>query len=156
MSSNTLNQSPLLRTSRSFPQDSQPLSVEINRSYVDIAEKMNDRTIGLFPTNKSIQNGEKWYLTASKVQSAFRQVYPFTSAGNIAHGLKINQIGGFTRIYGTFTDGTNWYPLPYVDINAASNQVSIMIDPTNIEIIAGGGAPSITSGMAILEWLSNS
>ena len=66
-----------------------------------------------------------------------------------------HDMGGFTRIYGTFTDGTNWYPLPYVDETSATDQISLVVDATNIAITAGGGAPpSITRGYVILEWLS--
>lgn len=61
----------------------------------------------------------------------------------------------FTRIYGVFTDGTVYYPLPYVDVVAVNNQVNVVVNATNIVITAGGGAPpSITSGYVILEWLS--
>jgi hypothetical protein len=155
MSTNIVNQSPFLRTTRNFPQEAQPLAVEINRSYVDIAEKVNDRGIGIFPAVRPAQNGEKWYIRGNKAQGGFRQIYSFVAPGNIPHGINLANIYGLARIYGTFTDGTNWYPLPYVDINAAANQVSLVIDPTNIEINPGPGAPAITSGTVVLEWLSD-
>jgi len=53
------------------------------------------------------------------------------------------------------TDGTNWYPLPYVDVIAANNQINVIVTPTDIVITAGAGAPPvITSGWVILEWLA--
>lgn len=155
MSSNIVNQVPFLRTSRNFPQDSQPLAVEINKSYVDIANSVNARVIGIFSENKPSLTGESWFLNSGRQQS-FRQIYPFTAAGNIAHGINTSAISRFIRIYGMFTDGTSWYPLPYVDAAAANNQVSVKVTSTNIVITAGGGSPpSITSGVAVLEWLSN-
>lgn len=156
MSTNILNQAPFLRTTRSFPQEIQAISVEIDRAYVDIANSVNTRTIGIFPVNKPIVNGESWFLGGSTLrQQALRQVYQFSGAGTIAHGINTTTLTGFTRIYGSFTNGTNFYPLPYIDATAANNQIEIYIGPTNINIVAGGGAPpAIVSGTIVLEWLS--
>jgi hypothetical protein len=147
---------PYLRVQRNFPQESQALSVEINKSYVDVATAVNNRTIGIFPVNAPVVTGETWFINGeSGRQQTLRQLYTFTSAGSIAHGIVVANISGFTRIYGTFTDGTNWYPLPYVDVTAANNQVNVYVSPTSIVITAGGGSPpSITSGYCVLEWLA--
>jgi len=155
MSQPTQN-TPYLRSQRKFPVDSlQALQVEIDKSYVDVAQKVNARTIGIFPVNTNVVTGESWYLTGVK-QQTLRQVYTITGTGNIAHGLTLSQLSGFTRIYGTFTDGTNWFPLPYVDVVAANNQVNIVITGTNIVITAGGGSPpAVVSGWVVLEWLTN-
>lgn len=156
MSSNIINQTPYLRTSRHFPQDAQPLAVEVNRSYVDTANAVNLRTIGIFPVNVPAVTGESWFVSNNQRQQTFRRVYTFTSAGSIAHGINFAGITGFTRTYGEFTNGTNWYPLPYVDVVSATNQVNVIVTPTNIVITAGAGAPpAITNGYVILEWLSN-
>jgi len=150
----SVNPAPFLRTSRNFPQDSQALSVELNRSYLDLAGAINFRSIGIFPVNTYAQTGESWFFTSQR-QLGFRQVYTFTAAGNIPHGINLAQYGPFVKIYGTFTDGTNWYPLPYVSATAANNQVEVKLTPTNIVITAGGGSPpSISSGSIILEWIS--
>jgi hypothetical protein len=155
MTSNVVNQVPYLRTTRTFPQEAQPLSVEINRSYLDIAAKVNERVIGIFPTTRPAITGETWFYGQNKQQQGQRQVYTFTSAGSIAHGINLDQIAGFTRIFGTFTNGTNWYPLPYVDVVLATNQVNLYVSPTSIVITAGAGSPpSISSGFVVLEWLS--
>lgn len=101
MSANVSNQTSFLRTSREFPLESQPLSVELNKSYIDIAIAVNSRVIGIFPTNRAAITGESWFLTNQK-QQTLRQIYPFTAAGNIAHGINTATIFGFTRIYGAF------------------------------------------------------
>ena len=149
-----------LRTSRQFPEEIKQLCLEINKSYVDVANAVNSRTIGLFPINVPAITGDQWFsLNSSSTgqrNQTLRQVYQFTSAAPINHGILINEISGFTRIYGTFTDGTNWYPLPYVDVADATNQINIYVSPTQIVISAGAGSPpSITSGYVVLEWLSN-
>lgn len=153
----TIN-SALLRIQRNFPQDSpQALSVELDKMYIDVARNVNDRTIGLFPMNRAALTGESWFLLGSnQKQQGQRQVYTFTAAGNIPHTLNLSEIGSFVRIFGTFTDGTNWYPLPYTDVSSATNQVAVKVTGTNIVITAGGGSPpSITSGIVVLEWINN-
>lgn len=155
MSTNIANQVPFLRTSRSFPEESQALSVEISKTYVDIANCVNQRTIGLFPTNRPAITGNSWFIMNQR-QQTLRQIYPFTSAGNIAHGLNLSQIAGFAAIYGTFTDGSIYYPLPYVNVVDATNQVSVTVTGTNIVIVAGGGSPpTISKGFVVLEWIAN-
>jgi hypothetical protein len=156
-----VQQSPFLRVQRNFPPDNpQALSIEVDRAYCDTAAKVNARTIGIFPLNMPIITGEKWFINSTangvaQTLQSLRQVYTFTGAGNIAHGINFTGISGFSRIYGTFTDGTDWYPLPYVDAISATNQVALKVTPTNIVITAGAGSPpSITSGYVVLEWLS--
>lgn len=155
MSSNIINTQPYLITSRKFPKDASLLSDEVDRSYVDIASKMNQRVIGVFATVPSI-TGENWFTGGgNEKQQTIRRVYQVTGAGNIAHGIDLTKISGFTRIYGTFTDGSIWYSLPYVNVVAANNQVSITVTSSNIVITAGGGSPpTISSGYVVLEWLS--
>lgn len=156
MSTNIVNQSPFLRTSREFPEEMHQLTVEVNRAYVDIANVVNDREIGLYPANRPAMNGQRFYIQGNSPQQGFRQIYTFTAAGNIAHGITTSNIYGFTHIYGAFTDGSVWYPLPYVNATAANNQVSVTVTSTNIVITAGGGSPpTITKGVVVLEWITN-
>lgn len=158
MSSNLLNQSPYLREQRNFPTDTVgKLSVELDKSYLDIANTVNTRTISLYAVNKQVVNGEAWFVSGgNKKQQALRQVYVVTGTGNIPHGITTSTIAGFTRIYGTFTDGSIWYPLPYVNATAANNQIQITVTSANIVITAGGGAPpTVSSGFVVLEWISS-
>ena len=154
MSSNIVNQVPYLRTSRSFPQEAQPLAVEVNRSYIDVAEKVNDRIIGVYPTNHPAINGESWFVTSRK-QQAFRQIYSFTATGSIAHGINWNSVYFISpNSYGSFTDGTNWYGVAYLGSTAVMAEVSFYVTSTNIVVLAGAGAPTITQGYINLEWIS--
>lgn len=156
MSSNITNPASYLRTSRTFPQEAQPLSVEINKSYVDIANAVNNRTIGLYPTNRPAVTGESWFVNQNQRQQTLRQVFNITGAGNYPHNLNFDSLYGFSAIYGTFTDGTFWFPLPYINVTSALNQIALVIDQTNILIIVGGGSPpTIVRGFVVLEWLSN-
>ena len=60
--SSPINVTPYLRTSRSFPKDIDLLQVEVDKSYIDIAQKVNDRSIGIYPTNRPAITGDTWYL----------------------------------------------------------------------------------------------
>ena len=161
MSVNVQNKSPYLRTSRTFPTDAQALSVEMSKSYVDIANNVNVRTIGIFAPASTV-TGNSWFLQGpNSRQQTLRQIYTFVTANlpNIAHGINFGNISGFVAIYGTFIDVTAppgvWYPLPYVDATAANNQVALSVDGTNIVIKVGGGTPpTVSSGFVVLEWLS--
>jgi hypothetical protein len=155
MTSNSMPQkSPYLRNQRLFPnEDVKALSNENDRAYIDIATKVNDRRIGIFAVGNQLVTGESWYLTPQK-QQTLCQVYQFTATGNVAHGLNFATITSFTKCQGSFTDGTNHYGAIYASNTVIAGQVSFDLTPTNIVIQAGAGAPSITSGIIILEWLS--
>lgn len=152
----TLQQSPYLRAQRQFPNnDLQELANETDHAYIDIAGKVNARTIGLYAVNFPMVTGESWYLQGQpQRQQTLRQVYTFTATGNIAHGINFASISLFTKPFGSFTDGTNWYGAIYAGSTAIAGEVSFYITPTNIVVVAGAGAPSITSGIIVLEWLS--
>jgi hypothetical protein len=151
---NNVLQVPFLRTSRNFPLEAQPLAVEVNRSYVDVANAVNVRTIGIFSTNRPALTGETWFVIDNQRQQTFRQVYNFTAAGNIAHGISFQNITAFTKPSGSFTDGTNWYGCIFGSNVAIAGQVSFYITPTNIVVLSGAGAPAIVSGLIVLEWMS--
>ena len=156
MSANVVNQMPYLRTSREFPTDTGDLSVILNKSYIDTANAVNGRIIGTFPTTRPAITGEAWFFGGKKYQG-LRQVYQLSSTDTtIPHNIDLNTIRGFTKIYGTFTDGTDWYPLPYVDETAVTDQIALVVDASNIQINKGGGGgqPTVQEGFIVLEWIS--
>jgi hypothetical protein len=154
-----VNQVPYLRTSREFPEGAQQLTQEVSKSYVDIAGAVNNRVIGIYPSNRPAITGKTYYLTPGRVNQSLRQVYRFTSITTnpilIPHGIKFADVAVFAEIFGTAFDGTNYYPLPYVDETLATNQISVKVDATNIVITLGATAPAITSGLLTIEFLVN-
>lgn len=156
---NIVNKVPYLRTSREFPEGAKELTQEVSKSYIDIAGAVNSRVIGLFPSNRPAITGKIYYLTPGRTNQSLRQVYiftTFTSPMSIPHGINFKDVAAFSEIYGTAFDGTNYYPLPYVDVVSATNQINVIITPENIVITAGAGSPpGITSGLITLEWLVN-
>lgn len=156
MSSNIVNQVPYLRTSRNFPQEAQPLSVEMNKSYVDVANAVNNRTIGIYTINRPCVNGESWFITSGQKQQAFRQIYDISSTAAFNHNINFQNVERFTVIRGIGFDGTNYYPIPYVSPVAAADNMGLFVSPTQVVITTGAGSPVLTKGTIILEWLSQS
>lgn len=160
MAANIVNQVAFLRTSREFPPETQQLSVEVDKAYIDTANAVNNRTISIFPTARPAVNGESWFIQSNQRQQAFRQVFISTiTAGAfnpIAHGIKNVQPGQFIRCFGEYTDGTNTYGLIYGSNSATTipGQISFYVSPTQIVFIADPAAPVPTSGIVVLEWIS--
>lgn len=152
-----LQVSPYLKTQWQFPYDDlRDLSHQIDIAYIDIASKVNNRIVGLFATGFPMVNGERWYVGGSNTpQQALRQVYTFTGAGSIPHGIDFASLSLVTsKSYGSYTDGTNWYGVIYASSVAIAGQATFYVTPTNIVITLGAGVPAITSGIIVLEWLS--
>ncbi len=151
---NIVNQTPYLRTSRSFPADINLLSVEINRTYLDIANAVNQRIISLFPVNRPAVTGESWFFDRNNKQQTFRQLYTFTNTTAINHGITVSTPGQFTRCFGSYTDGINNYSLPWSTSVAIAGQITFYVTATQIVFLIGAGAPALSSGRIVLEYLS--
>jgi len=155
MSANITNQVAYLRTSRSFPQDPQELAVQLSKSYIDVAGAVNDRTIGIYPTQKPAVTGEAFYLSNNQKQQTLRQVFTFTATTAITHGITITDSNQFTCCYGSYTDGTSSFGLPFGTSVAMAGLISFYVSATQIVFVLGAGAPALTSGRIVLQWLSN-
>lgn len=149
------NPGNFLRTSRNFPTDPQELSVELSKMYIDVATETNARISGIYGTGSQIITSEAWFINGQNGrQFSLRQVYTFTGAGSIPHGINPASISQFTKCSGEYTDGTNWYGVIFASSVTIAGQVSFYVTPTNLVILADGGAPAIVSGTIVLEWLS--
>lgn len=161
MSSNIPNVTPFLRSSRFFPdKNPQALSVQIDRAYLETAAAVNARTIGIFPTNGSVVTGETFYLQGPSSSSmgqksqGLRQTYEFTGFTAFNHNINTQSLIIPYTLKGFFTDGTNYYPLPYVDGATATNNVGLSLSPTQVLFTTGATAPTPTYGIVIVEWVS--
>lgn len=151
-----VNPSPYIRTSRDFPEDPIQLSVELSRTYVDIAQKINDRVIGIYTTNRPSVTGSNYYLSGQTRQQELRQVYTFTSTSSIVHGINVIDPDQFTLCYGTYTDGTNSFGLIFGNSGGTvPNNISFYITSTQIVFQVDAGAVALTSGKIVLQWLSS-
>lgn len=156
MNSNRIvNQFPYLRAQRKFPDDSRELITELDRSYVDIANMVNTRSIALFTMNKPTNTGQSWHFQGNiDRKQALRQIYPFNSIGSIPHGIPSTEYLYFTRCFGFYTDGTNFYGAPFGSNSPLSDQITFYVTPSNIVVLSSGSPPSITQGYIVLEWLT--
>jgi hypothetical protein len=160
MSTNFVEQAPFLRTSRAFPEDAAQLPVELTRAYVDIAGKVNTRTIGVYAVNHPAITGNNFFFSSQRNQS-FRQLYSFGAIAkgtslSIKHG--ITSLTQFISITGTcITDFPDYRPLPYVSNTNATDQIVLRVDTASASIVISNGATSanIISGLVILEWVGN-
>ncbi len=148
-------QSPYLRDQRQFPNDDlKELANQSDHAYIDIATKVNSRTIGIFANNFQIVTGESWYLNGQpQKQQTLRQVYQTDGYTAITHNIDFNTVSTFTVIRGIGFDGTNYFPIPYAHPLPGAS-LAIYVSPTLINFISGGGSPIIVRGIVILEWLS--
>ena len=155
--------SPYLPRQRNFPIDSaQVLGVELDKTYIEIAQRVNERTIGLFSVNLPSITGENWYLQGQpRINQTLREVYQF---GPIAPGTELDIPHGilnftqFTRIYGTvITNAPDFRPLPYIDPVTNTTGMALLVGTIAnvgvIRIVLGASAQPVVSGIVILEWL---
>lgn len=152
---NPINQNPYLRTSREFPPDLNQLCQEVDKSYIDVASAVNNRSIGLYPTDRPAVTGDSWYLEPRRRQQTQRQVFVFSSTSSIDHQIYSLRPTQICKAFGTYTDGTNSYGLLFGTSVAVAGLISFYITPTQIVFVNGAGAPALSSGRIVLEWLSN-
>ncbi len=164
---NTINGTPFLRTSRQFPEDLHQLTVEVNKSYIDIANIVNLRVIGSFPTNRAAQNGKNWYLNSTARQQGFQQVYTFGATGagvaitDIPLGFKLSSITEPGDMYGQYLSGTSWFGLIAANSIAIAGQISfylaVVASPTSdvIRFVVDAGAPAVVRGKVVIEWIAD-
>jgi hypothetical protein len=157
-----VNNVPYLRTTREFPLDPNKLTQEVSKSYLDIANAVNSRTIGIYPKNKPSITGNNYFLNSGRQQS-LRQVYTFGAIANgstIDLGFKLASINQIILMYGTYLSGTSYFGLIPADTTAITGQISFYIavngSSTSSDVITFVvDAPSITSGSIVVEWIAN-
>lgn len=161
---NQFYRQPYLKQQWQFPNsEAKDLASQVDKAYIDIAIKVNSRIIGIFPNNAPVVTGESWYISGgNQRQQTLRQIYNF---GAIAPGTELDIPTGitnlieFTRIYGTVVTTINDYrPLPYVDPGTPTTGMALLVGTIagiqQIRIVLGVTAAPVSSGVVVLEWLS--
>jgi hypothetical protein len=153
--------SPFLETYRQFPVgDDHNLEKQLINAYVSSSTAINNRTISTFDlhvvgNDDAIPNGERWYPASGqqRLRDGNRMTIQVSdSVLVVAHNIPL--INKVTRWYGTFFDGTFWWPLPYVDLVSVTNQINISVSSTQVIVTKGAGSPpSIVSGDVVLEYI---
>jgi hypothetical protein len=149
-----VRKTPYLITYRRFTNDE--LGNTLSKMYAEVAFAVNERSIGIFDKFLMV-TGNKWFNNEEQQErrQEFRRVYEFTNqvaSFTIPHEL--TDIDYFTRIYGTAITPTNFIPLPFVSITAATS-IEINVDSSNINILLDASSPSLTKGLIVLEYVMN-
>lgn len=169
-SSNSL-QITYLPTSRDFPEDPSQLRSVLTKSYEEISQAVNRRSIGVFNTFQVVTGNQYYSLTNNNIdkplqfRQSYRKVFPI---GTIAAGVTLTTAHGitgitqFVAIYGTAITAASvnpngkYIPIPYVSATTdVTFQVQIYANDTNFYIVNGAGADNIVSGTIVLEFLLN-
>lgn len=153
-------QNAFLITSRKFPQDPVELESVLTKSYTEIAQAINARTIGLYEIIQTT-TGNRYFSSGDPQnrRQSFRKLFPFDAivAGDteiINHG--ISGTITFVKIFGTCnTDAPDSRPIPYTSITNVDEQIQINVTTSQIIIMNGAGADNITNGIITLEYLLN-
>lgn len=153
--------SPFVPNFRQFPtQDSHNLERQLVNFHTQHSNAINNRTISTFPLHQVgfedfLPTGERWFPVSGKTiqRDGNRLVFQISdSTLTITHNIPL--INLVTRLYGTFYDSTNWWPLPYVDVTAANNQINVKVTATQVIVTKGAGAPpTISQGIVVVEWV---
>ena len=146
---------PFISTSTFFPDDFEEFRVKFLELYRDLSNAVNTREVGIYDLTEFL-TGENWSTPGNPQvkRKTYRKIFFFSDAAlTFAHG--ITGIVLTTHIYGSGTDGTNFFPIPYVSATAIANQIQVDVTPLNVVITKGGGAPAITDGTIVLEYLKN-
>lgn len=160
---------PFVPVYRQFPaNDAHNLEKQLVNQSVQFANAINNRTVSNFQLHvdgdsQMLPNGERWFPTAAqsttpqRLRDGFRLVVQVSDTPTVVLAVNhnITQINQVTRLYGAFFDSVNsvWLPLPYVDVLAAANQIGLKVSSTQIIVTKGAGAPSISNGIVVLEYL---
>jgi len=163
---------PFVPVYRQFPtSDPHNLEKQLVNFHTQTNTAVNNRTIGEFQLHvdgdsQMLPNGERWFPTAAqsttpqRLRDGFRLTVQVSDATTLIVNHNIPLINQQTRLYGDFFDGTQWWPLPYVDLLSVTNQINVRVTPTvgatsgQIIVTKGAGAPpAITLGIVVLEYL---
>lgn len=152
MMTTNLQTVPYLPQQKNFPQDPKQLPMVIDKAYIEIAQRVNERTIGIYAVNFPVITGNSYFLIGEpRKQQSLRQFYTAATTANIPHGINFSQIDRIVQMYGTWTDGTNWYGAIAASTVAIAGQVTFYLDPNNIIF---PGAPAVSQVNITIEWLS--
>jgi len=168
MSNNIVNQQPYIRTTWDLPDNSiNELVSQLDRDYIEIANAINYRTIGIFPANRPAIGGESWFFT-SKRQQNLRQIYQFNGPiaaypFDIPHNLDLYTIDYFTKCQGSIqTTSLNWIGAIYGSGNPLAGQITFVVLTNsapgvldgNIRLLNAAPTPVVKKGVIILDWVS--
>ena len=147
-------QSNQLPISIDFPEDEKDLREVLTTSYKKTVDSVNTKIGGLF-TLEEVANFERWFTVDSVTQTrnGYRKTFKLNpNSLTFAHGIQsLKQITDYRAIVKT-SDG-DFRKVPYVHITDITKQISMRVTETQVIIENGSTAPTIKSGIVVLEYL---
>jgi hypothetical protein len=159
---------PYLPTSRMFPVEQDKLIQVLSKTYLETAQAVNRRTIGIYNKFQSV-TGNQWYSTTTASnqniapRQSYRRVYTFGAIVAGAAALEIPHeltnlvqfvfIGGNCITAASVNPNGKYLPIPYTSAADVTEQIQIYVSDTSIFIVNGAGADNIISGTVVLEYL---
>jgi hypothetical protein len=159
-------QAPYLVTSRTYPEDDSQLRAVLTKSYIEIAQCVNKRTIGIY--NKfQIVTGNQYFSDANfniqdpiQFRQSYRQVYelaalPNTGTATIPTNITNIASATWVNIYGTVQSTTFATALTPWNMTMGEDAPYLRINLTtgNIEIITTTANWVTYSAIVVLEYL---
>ena len=148
-------------------KDFKELLIHLYQNINKISLSLNTRDAGYY-TEQEFINGQLFPGTAHVAGEAspeLRQVFrklikfgalPNTATKSVAHNITVNNNLTFTRIYGASSNKVahTYLPLPYAS-PVLNQNISLLIDSTNIIIATGINRASFTDTWIIVEFLKS-
>lgn len=150
--------SPLIPLSRYFPEETQILTKELNKMYLEVAYGVNARDIGVYSSNQEA-TGQKFFVEGQfNGEDVARKCFFFSSILNgttsQAHGIQLSAQTKFTRIYGSGTNpSTSFIPLPYVNVAAPADGVTLNLTATDVQLITTTANFTSYQAFVIVEFI---
>lgn len=126
----------------------------------DTASIVNSKVSGIYDLQE-FQTGEKWPSFVNPTinyqkqpRHSFRKVFQIIP-DTLTFNHNIEGITQFTKIYGVVNTAADFRPLPFVDPSDVTKSVTVIATLTSVTITNGAGAPAITGGFLVLEYLKN-
>ncbi len=145
------NQLPL---SIDFPEDQEQLRQTLSSSYKRTVDSVNSKEGALYPL-KEVANFQRFFIDGkpNEFRNGYRYVFKL-DPNKLTFNHNISNITEMTNYRAIVTTSLgDFRKVPYTDVTNVTNQISMRVTQTQVIITNGATAPTITSGMVILDYL---
>jgi len=157
--------SPFLPLTKYFPKkEGNSLIERLQEAYADTAKAVNQRDIAIYDLTEG-PSGQQWFAstTGGEKRSGFRQVYyvpallAFPAVTSIVHNIPATSLAKIliTRFSGATTHwvSPNFLSVPIPVVSGIGNTMSMWMDQTNINLVAGNATYDGHQAVVVLEYI---
>ena len=154
MSSQFSRQATYLPQARVFETDKQGIfKVQMEKAWIDIALRVNERVIGGYYTNEQLTGKEYFGSDNQRRRQTYRKVIDLgtlsTGANSIAHGISFPSPNTYRIVS---YEGGLWDLTAVTYASVLNNSITVTVDATNVNINIPG-AYNGYEGYITLEYL---